>query len=650
MLQQIFSLSRERRENRLRADDEDEILAWIDYCIAKRLGPVAFEKSIVAHLSHSRQRDFTFQQIDARVKNWWKAPTNLSRPNGETYSGYTIVYRIGTKALRGGAFNDERAQSVKARVQQLMKQPVPEYARPSSQSARQKRKAEHTSIGDIVAKRLFKQTKRSHPNSRADSVDVPGKSPRNSISVQIPATPSKPAEDAHGRRNSRAHSTVPKREHSRTLSSPTASLLSDFIDDSQSPSASWCIADSEVFLTPPRDVVQPISTRISPSPLITSVENSSSCSLSECGRVRQLLSDRGRDLQHLRGKLSDAYRTIDELKTQLASEEHRRAICKNAGEAPTQETLRGYLAEIEILRSQLFDKEVFRPFTTRNISKHMPFDREYFHDSMVDIRNEIDDFMCRCGEIQRPCNDINFEEAPDDLKALLHRVLGDSGGTLQAISFHSLLRSILSAAVCEWVLECDVREPMITGCLMCDTMLSHLTTMDGEDVARNLDLAVHHSLIESEDFQQEVIPRRAEALAMRLSERVKPLFGLQNPLDLWEVDILEEWQQQRPQLKKIFISALKVKTKALVSKDIFEVIFPLPGCKYDPKHMESERLEQDNGSSELGQSPIVRLCLVPGLRKFAFDKKHVDYNSFRRPSPSFAEPGDGIVGPLVIVE
>ena len=137
---------------------------------------------------------------------------------------------------------------------------------------------------------------------------------------------------------------------------------------------------------------------------------------------------------------------------------------------------------------------------------------------------------------------------------------------------------------------------------------------------------------------------------MRLSDRVEPLFGLQNPLDLWEVDIIKEWQRQRPALKKIFVSALKVKAKALVSKNIFEVIFPVPGRKYDPEHTELERLERDNGRFELGQSPVVQLCLVPGLRKFAFDRKLVDYNSFRRPSTSSAEPGDIIASPLVIPE
>lgn len=137
---------------------------------------------------------------------------------------------------------------------------------------------------------------------------------------------------------------------------------------------------------------------------------------------------------------------------------------------------------------------------------------------------------------------------------------------------------------------------------------------------------------------------------MRLSETVEPLLGLQNSLDLWEVDILKEWQRQRPALKKIFESAIKVKTKALVSKDIFEVVFPVPGCEYDPKHTEVERLERDHRGSGSGQSPIVRLCLVPGLRKFAFDRKLVDYNSFRRPSTSSTEAGGNIASPMVLAE
>lgn len=255
------------------------------------------------------------------------------------------------------------------------------------------------------------------------------------------------------------------------------SPISNVIEDSQSLSASWRIARPEVFLTPPREMVQLDRTRIAASPLIRSAENHSSCSLSECETVRQLLLDRERDLQRVREKLSEAHRTIEELQTESRIEEHGCAIYKKAAGAPTQEILRGYLAQIEILQSQILNKSVFIPFTTRDIRKQIPFDMGYFERNMADIRDEIDDFMCCCSEISRPCNDIKLQDTPDDLRALLHRVLGDSSDTLRVISFHSLLRSILSAAVCNWVLECEVREPMITGCPLYHTALSHLTSM-----------------------------------------------------------------------------------------------------------------------------------------------------------------------------
>lgn len=169
---------------------------------------------------------------------------------------------------------------------------------------------------------------------------------------------------------------------------------------------------------------------------------------------------------------------------------------------------------------------------------------------------------------------------------------------------------------------------------------------DSEDVARNLDLAAHHTWIESGDFQDEWIPRQADIHAMRLYDTVKPLFGLQNSLDLWEADILQEWQRHRSTLKKIFVSALRVKTKALVSRAVFEVIFPMPGLAFDQDHTEVERLEQE--CPGLAKSPIVRLCLVPGLKRFSCDRKLVDYNSFRKPTPSSAETGDDISSPLII--
>jgi hypothetical protein len=270
---------------------------------------------------------------------------------------------------------------------------------------------------------------------------------------------------------------IPKCEHDDISHLSTISPAGDEIEDSQSPTTSRCRGSPEFFLTPPRRMMQLNRTRISASPLVTSAENYPSCSLSECERARQLRSESERDLQTLRGQLEKAKSTIELLQTRLESEEHSRAILVQSAEAPTQKTLSNYLAEIETLRSQILNKAFFVPFTTRDIKKYMPFDDKYFQENMLFIRNEIDDFMCSCWEMSEPCNDIKIQEIPEDLLLLLHRVLGGSWNTLQTISFHSLLRSIISAALCEWVFEVELQESIFNSCPLRDAMLSHLTTM-----------------------------------------------------------------------------------------------------------------------------------------------------------------------------
>jgi hypothetical protein len=172
---------------------------------------------------------------------------------------------------------------------------------------------------------------------------------------------------------------------------------------------------------------------------------------------------------------------------------------------------------------------------------------------------------------------------------------------------------------------------------------------DGEDVARNLDFAAHSTLIEGKYFQEELIPRRASDLAVRLSATIAPLFALHKPLNLWEIDVLSEWNRQRPALQKIFASALRVKVRALVCKDVFEVVFPSQAHGYDQELMEVEKLDRNSGESVLGHTPLVRLCLVPGLRKYPFDRKLVDYNSFQKPGDGTEGPSDLIAKPIVII-
>lgn len=141
---------------RLRRDDLNEMFAWLDYCVAKGFNPERFKRSIVGHLKRSRQRDFTWDQIDKKIKHLWGFDANRRAD----VSDYSCVYRVGSKALR---YLDERSTAkkfVRARVQQMMRDPLLESFKPARKRSRRKRTVEHISPDVEVENRSFQKAKR----------------------------------------------------------------------------------------------------------------------------------------------------------------------------------------------------------------------------------------------------------------------------------------------------------------------------------------------------------------------------------------------------------------------------------------------------------------------------------------------------------
>src|SRR5882757_3063000 len=91
---------------RLRAEDVNEILAWIDYCVAKGFSK-RLKTSIVEYLGNTRQKDFTWTQIEERIKSLFKFNYMLHESGQWDHS---IVYRVGTKALRNLDFLKDEAR------------------------------------------------------------------------------------------------------------------------------------------------------------------------------------------------------------------------------------------------------------------------------------------------------------------------------------------------------------------------------------------------------------------------------------------------------------------------------------------------------------------------------------------------------------
>jgi len=75
--------------------------------------------------------------------------------------------------------------------------------------------------------------------------------------------------------------------------------------------------------------------------------------------------------------------------------------------------------------------------------------------------------------------------AQPELQDLCHRVFGCPFTHDTFISCSYLVRSLVSAAVCEWVFERELRETCIASSLLMETVLSQVALLGESSVANN---------------------------------------------------------------------------------------------------------------------------------------------------------------------
>jgi hypothetical protein len=119
----------------MEGEDLYEMLAWLDYCVAKGFNPKKFKRSIVGHLKRSRQRDFTLEQIDERLDRLWRFNAKYKVDQ----SDYSCIYRVGTKALSFLDYNGGAKKFVRARIRQMMREPIFESSKPARKRSCRKR-------------------------------------------------------------------------------------------------------------------------------------------------------------------------------------------------------------------------------------------------------------------------------------------------------------------------------------------------------------------------------------------------------------------------------------------------------------------------------------------------------------------------------
>lgn len=171
---------------------------------------------------------------------------------------------------------------------------------------------------------------------------------------------------------------------------------------------------------------------------------------------------------------------------------------------------------------------------------------------------------------------------------------------------------------------------------------------DGEIALRNLDFAAHTSLIEAEFFQQHIIPAKAKVLADRLSDTLASVLSTEEGPGDSHSTVLRSWSTKKSQIVEIFELASRIKAKATVRKDWFEMVFYAPGSLFDKDVMEAETMEGDGAMVPFSTASEVKLCLLPSLHVYGHDRMLVDCNNFVRRHSS-RRAGATIITKAVVV-
>jgi hypothetical protein len=125
-----------------------------------------------------------------------------------------------------------------------------------------------------------------------------------------------------------------------------------------------------------------------------------------------------------------------------------------------------------------------------------------------------------------------------------------------------------------------------------------------------------------------MIPRLASKLERRLLLTFGPI--LQSRPERNEEDGKADEALLRERLVGIFSDALELKLLTMVSKDMFECIWPSLETPFDLDTMETERTRFCIDDVESYDLRRVTLVLVPGLRLYEYDRQMVDYFGFKR--------------------
>lgn len=197
------------------------------------------------------------------------------------------------------------------------------------------------------------------------------------------------------------------------------------------------------------------------------------CSKPRCHDwVLELLADNA----YLRKQLCIERGKNAELQISILSKDNAKAILDQQSPKSVYDHLERNEQELEIWKSKTHDKAALGSFI-KNVNKQQNTkDLEILQEHMDRIHFKLEDMLQGlCGRSVKPQQLLVV--AQPKLQKLCRRVFGFQVNHDKAISCNYLIRSLASAAVCEWVFENELRETCTTSSLLLEIMLSQVTML-----------------------------------------------------------------------------------------------------------------------------------------------------------------------------
>ncbi|GFF88428.1 hypothetical protein IFM60648_08386 [Aspergillus lentulus] len=311
--------------------------------------------------------------------------------------------------------------------------------------------------------------------------------------------------------------------------------------------------------------------------------------------------------------------------------------------------------KIAYLQRRLYTAQDLRRFTQLSATGEIrPWNLTWINETMVNI-----DYYMK--QLLLDHDNIDHFEAPNldndvDLTALIRTILGLNPQErvsekvqiqLSRLSLQSVVRALTAAALCGWVFQAELP--------------------DGEVALRNLDFAAHQSLFDGKLFQDNILPRQAESLACRLSKLLSRIFrnddsivvhsagsyGVPSVHRFYTWGVGERiWMSTRDRMIKIFQLALEIKYKFMLSTYQFEAVLYPPGTPFLEEQMEPETAEGSKltTSASTMRDLEVKLCLLPSLYFWRSDCMRVHGSTFVQRHPSDREERERLTKAVVVAE